>query len=90
MLESDDILFDTPNLSPEARLWLACLRDAVRALREKRFGNNTPAKAYARDFLFADHPFFEMLCDSLGYDPEAMRRRVKQAMGLSGLDGDTG
>jgi len=51
--------------SPELLLWLACLKDAVGALREKRFGNNTPAKAYARDFLFADHPFFEMLCDSL-------------------------
>jgi|GEM_PF-4434783 len=80
MLESDDILFDTPsNLSPELLLWLACLKDAVGALREKRFGDNTPAKAYARDFLFADHPFFEMLCDSLGSEPDAMRRRVRRA-----------
>ena len=79
MLESDDIL-DTPNLPPELRLWLACLRDAVASLKERRFGDNTPAKKLAREFVFDDHPGFDWVCDALGYAPEAMRRRVKKAM----------
>jgi hypothetical protein len=79
MLETDDILFDTPNLSPEVRLWLACLRDAVASLKERRFGDNTPAKRLAREFVFDGHPGFAWLCDALGYEPEALRRRVRKA-----------
>jgi len=78
MLESDDIP-DMPNLSPELKLWFACFRDAVKALRDKRFGSNTPAKRLAREFIFDDHPGFEWLCGALGYEPDALRRRIKKA-----------
>jgi hypothetical protein len=78
MLESDDILLDTLNLSPELRLWLACLKNAVETLKETRFGDS-PAKRAAKEFIFEDHPGFDWLCDVLGYDPEAMRRRVRKA-----------
>ena len=83
MLESDDLLFKTPNLSPELRLWFACLIHGIENLRERRFGDNTPAKQCARDFIFEDHIGFIWLCDSLGYDPEAMRRRVEKALTAS-------
>lgn len=79
MLESDDIN-DISSLSPELKLWFACLRDAVASLKERRFGDNTPAKRLAREFVFDGHPGFAWLCDALGYEPAAMRRRVKKAM----------
>jgi len=69
-----------PRLSPEMYLWLACLRDAVEELRDIRFGNNTPAKCAARDFIFGDHIGFIGLCDAFGYTPDAMRKRVRRAL----------
>lgn len=66
--------------TPEQRLWLGCLIEAVESLQERRFGDNTPEKRLAREFIFEDHFGFEAACDAVGYTTAAMRRRIKRAL----------
>lgn len=55
-------------------LWLRVTTDAVIHLLKYRSN-------IARDFLFdPDNPFFQLVCDELGYDPAALRERIIMAV----------
>jgi len=71
-----DSLLETPELKTgEYGLWLRVFIISVFEIRSGRW--NTAAK----DFLFdPENEFFDYVSDCLGYDPEAMRARIKRLL----------
>lgn len=57
------------------RLWLAVFISAFFALK-----NDDEHKPGARAFFFNDNPFFDYVADGLGYEPAALRERVRDAL----------
>jgi hypothetical protein len=72
----DDLTGSTAsNKSGIYRLWLAVLISAFFSLKLEK-----DQTAGARDFLFNENPFFDHVADGLGYEPSALRERVKKAL----------
>ncbi len=90
----DDILEMEVESHPrggEYALWLRVTRLSVWEFKNKRFNDA------AKGFLFdRNNPFFEAVCDGLGYEPEAIRERLRRVVvndqdrgeGLHRPDGD--
>jgi len=57
------------------RLWLAVFISSFLILRNGKDGAGP-----ARSFLFGENPFFDLVADGLGYDPDALRERIKRAL----------
>ena len=63
------------NKSGEYRLWLRVTLNAIDEYLHSKFSSKL-----AENFLFdVDNQFFEMVAESLGYEPEALRQRIRKA-----------
>lgn len=70
--DTDTIFDDKPLHGGEYGLWLRVVTDAVVHLLKYR--SNT-----AREFLFdRDNPFFDFVCERMGYDADAVRERIRR------------
>jgi len=62
---------DEPTRSGEYGLWLAVVTNAVLHLLQYR-------SELARQFIFdPENPFFQMVCERLGYDAAAVREQIR-------------
>ena len=70
-----EILNQQTDKSGEYRLWLRVLLNSVyEYLYEDRFTSKS-----AETFLFEDNIFFDQVASSMGYEPDVLRYRIRQA-----------
>ena len=82
-MESDpnidnDVLLEYASAVPRDgvyRLWLAVFISSFSILKNGKEGAGP-----ARSFLFGESPFFDLVADGLGYEPDALRERVAKAL----------
>ena len=81
-------LDDPPDSEPafrsgEVALWMTVLIDAVLTLRDGG-GYQAMAWGWIED---QENPFFDAVADEMGYAPDALRERIREALGRDTLTG---
>lgn len=79
--DTDTIFDDKPLHGGEYGLWLRVTTDAVIHLVKYR-------SSIAEQFLFdRDNPFFDFVCERMGYDADAVRERLRRTASQDGRGG---
>ena len=78
----DDLLHDEPIRGGEYGLWLRVLCLSVLEIQDGRFSSSA-----AESFLFDQgNIFFDFVAEQMGFDPDGLRERIREALKGSGKD----
>ena len=73
------IIREAPDLRGEPGLWLAVIMDALETVKEARSHPEQEVDT-AKRFLTDQESNFNLAVSVLGYDPDALRKRIQSAL----------
>jgi hypothetical protein len=85
-MKIDTDIITSEGISPETRVWLACLYQCLRDISggDTRQRDKASALAWIRD---PENPFFQWLSESTNRDPDKFRQRILSLIESGALEG---